>query len=231
MILVPLLTAFIVPASAFTPTTAYRKTKIEGFEVLISPEVHARPEDERKAVDFMQDKLRAAAAAIPPQCREKMRGVRFWVESEADPNAGATFHQSKDWLSGHGMNPEKEHGVEIQNLKHALDWGSSDQPMMLLHELSHGYMAIVLGNEYQPNKGAFDAARARGIYDAVPYIHGGKLKAYAMQNEFEYFAELSEAYFGKNDYFPFNREELQAHDPRGYAMIVKAWSNKGVCGP
>jgi hypothetical protein len=231
MILVPLLTAFSLSASAFTPTSAYRKIKIEGFEVLISPEVRARPEDEKKAVDFLQDKLRVAAGAIPPQCRPAMRRVRFWVEWEADPNAGATFHQSKDWLSAHGMNPEKERGIEIQNLRHALEWGSSDQPMMILHELSHGYIAVVLGNEYQANKGAYEAARSRGIYDAVPYIHGGTPKAYAMENEFEYFAELSEAYFGKNDYFPYTREDLQAHDPRGFAMIEKAWSKKAACGP
>ena len=40
----------------------------------------------------------------------------------------------------------------------------------------------------------------------------------------EYFAELTEAYFGQNDWFPHNREELRNYDPRGYKMIEEVWS-------
>ena len=38
------------------------------------------------------------------------------------------------------------------------------------------------------------------------------------------FAELTEAYFGQNDWFPHNREELRNYDPRGYKMIEEVWS-------
>ena len=38
----------------------------------------------------------------------------------------------------------------------------------------------------------------------------------------EYFAELTEACFGKNDFYPFNRNELKEHDPGGYVVIEKA---------
>ena len=38
------------------------------------------------------------------------------------------------------------------------------------------------------------------------------------------FAELTEAYFVRNDFFPFNREELRQYDPVGYAMIESVWS-------
>lgn len=49
-------------------------------------------------------------------------------------------------------------------------------------------------------------------------------------NEKEYFAELTEAYFGKNDFYPFTRAELKTHDPKGYRMIEAVWkisSEKG----
>jgi dipeptidyl-peptidase-4 len=39
----------------------------------------------------------------------------------------------------------------------------------------------------------------------------------------EYFAEATEAYFGKNDFFPFNREELKAHDPLMHDLVGKLW--------
>jgi hypothetical protein len=46
---------------------------------------------------------------------------------------------------------------------------------------------------------------------------------YALSNDREYFAELTESYFGKNDFEPFTRDELRAFDPDGYAMIEQLW--------
>ena len=37
------------------------------------------------------------------------------------------------------------------------------------------------------------------------------------------FAEISEAYFGTNDFYPFTRAELAAYDPVGYAMLEQVW--------
>ena len=48
-------------------------------------------------------------------------------------------------------------------------------------------------------------------------------RAYALTNAKEYFAELTEAYYGFNDFYPFNREQLQAFDPAGYALVEQAW--------
>jgi hypothetical protein len=44
----------------------------------------------------------------------------------------------------------------------------------------------------------------------------------------EYFAELSEAYWGKNDFYPFTRSELLQHDPLGYEAVKRAWHEQ--CG-
>ena len=44
-----------------------------------------------------------------------------------------------------------------------------------------------------------------------------------MTNEKEYFAECTEAYFGENDFFPFNAAELKAHDPEMYALLGTLW--------
>ncbi len=48
-------------------------------------------------------------------------------------------------------------------------------------------------------------------------------KAYALTNELEYFAELSEAYLGKNDFYPYNRKQLEQYDPDGYAIMKNIW--------
>ena len=53
------------------------------------------------------------------------------------------------------------------------------------------------------------------------------VRAYAMNNVAEYFAELSEAYFGLNDYHPFTRGQLEAHDPEGLRAVAEAWAVDG----
>ena len=58
---------------------------------------------------------------------------------------------------------------------------------------------------------------------SVAHVHGGKRKAYAATNYKEYFAELTEAYFGKNDFFPFNRVDLKKYDPTGYQLMQDVW--------
>lgn len=44
-----------------------------------------------------------------------------------------------------------------------------------------------------------------------------------MTNQHEYFAEPSEAYFSRNDFYPFNRSDLRAFDPEGFAAVEKLW--------
>ena len=63
---------------------------------------------------------------------------------------------------------------------------------------------------------------ARKIYDSVEYRGREKKKAYAATSPAEYFAELSEAYFGMNDFAPSTRAELEKHDPVGFELMKKA---------
>ena len=39
----------------------------------------------------------------------------------------------------------------------------------------------------------------------------------------EYFAEGTEAYFYRNDFFPFVRAELKEHDPDLFALLEEIW--------
>jgi hypothetical protein len=72
----------------------------------------------------------------------------------------------------------------------------------------------------------FEAARDSGGYDKVKRFTGRKIvedEAYAMSNEKEYFAESTEAYFGKNDFFPFDRAELKSHDSAMHDLLEELW--------
>ena len=48
-------------------------------------------------------------------------------------------------------------------------------------------------------------------------------KAYALSSPQEYFAETTEAFFGKNDFEPFDRAELKRMDPAMDALLAKLW--------
>ena len=60
-------------------------------------------------------------------------------------------------------------------------------------------------------------------YESILHINGSKVRAYALTNPMEYFAEASEAYFGTNDMYPFVRTELKAHDPQGFRTLQQLW--------
>jgi Mlc titration factor MtfA (ptsG expression regulator) len=92
--------------------------------------------------------------------------------------------------------------------------------------LAHAYHDQVLSFKHPEIKAAYESAKASGTYNEVERFDGNKIvkdKAYAMTTPQEYFAELTEAYFGKNDFYPFNHNELKEHDPEGYALIKRVW--------
>jgi Mlc titration factor MtfA (ptsG expression regulator) len=99
---------------------------------------------------------------------------------------------------------------------------------MLLHELSHGFHHQFLedGFDNPEVKAVYEHAMKAALYDRVLRYSGEEAKAYAATNPKEYFAEISEAYFGTNDFFPFVRAELRRHDPMAFEMLETLWGAK-----
>src|SRR5213075_3075293 len=102
-----------------------------------------------------------------------------------------------------------------------------------LHELAHAYhdRALVGGFANKEIKAAYERAKASGSYEKVERWFGDgrpntRERAYAMTNPMEYFAESSEAFFSRNDFFPFDRAELKQHDPEMEQLAAKLWGVK-----
>jgi hypothetical protein len=225
-LLIPaLLLAFSSRSPAFDPIETYAKREIQGFTVLVHPEVEKHPEEAKAAFAELESQLKKVCEVVPEKPLAALKKIRFWVEWEAKKNGAAEFHPSAGWLRANGYNPDKVRGVEINNLKNFAGWSKKTQPWMVLHELAHAYHFTVLGERYEPLHAAYKQAMERKLYESVEFVRGGKRKAYATTNAAEYFAESSEAYFGKNDFFPFDRAELEKHDPVGFAMLKKAWGD------
>ena len=136
-------------------------------------------------------------------------------------------------LREHGRDPAMVKGVEFTDVRE-FEKEMNRMPNFALHELAHAYHDRVLpdGFENEEIKDAFERAKASKKYDKVERWFGnGKPnafeRAYAMTNPQEYFAEASEAFFGRNDYFPFTAAELKTHDPQLFALLERLWQAKG----
>jgi hypothetical protein len=207
------------------PSSSYQRRKIEGFIVLIHPQVLAHAREAAAALEELTKQAKAITGVVPAGPLAEIRKVRIWLEWDSYGASAAQFHprHATAWLRLRGENPDKAGSVDINNTRHFIDWSRRGQPWMLMHELAHAYHNLVLGASHAGIKAAYKQAVERKLYESVLHVDGSKRRAYALVNDQEYFAELTEAYFGRNDFFPFDRHDLQKHDPTGYRLLREIW--------
>ncbi|MBN1846594.1 MAG: hypothetical protein JW810_12980 [Sedimentisphaerales bacterium] len=209
--------------SPYCPTDNYDERRIEGWLVRVNRELSLiHPELCEKVLRLLDQQLYQIARAVPAAALARLREMTIWVEYRDRQFACMCYHPSRAWLTENGYNPDKEKSVEIANAENFLKW-THDQPWMVLHELAHGYHHQVLGYENREIRRAYEAARKAGRYESVLHINGRRQRHYALNNDQEYFAEATEAYFGTNDFYPFVRAELKQHDPELFGLMEKLW--------
>jgi hypothetical protein len=81
----------------------------------------------------------------------------------------------------------------------------------------------VLGFEEPRIRAAYEKYKSSGRGEKVLLYDGTRVRHYALTDQKEFFAEFTEAYFGLNDFFPFNRAELKTAEPEIYALMVGIW--------
>jgi hypothetical protein len=243
------LAAFVYAAKAFTPLggiaeerkaiadsvvipDGYSLHQLQGFKVLLSLDVSSdHPEETLMVLNRIEENLlEITRMPISKTIMDKLKTVRIFVDWNTT-NGGAQYHVSREWLLQNGYIPEKAAAVEVSNVVNFLSWQKQNQPFVILHELAHAFHHQVLGYENVSIKKTYQEAIKKGLYKNVPYHQGNEVyktvdQAYAANNEKEYFAEITEAYFGKNDYYPFNRKELKKFDRLGYRLLKKVWKGK-----
>jgi hypothetical protein len=206
----------------------YRTRTIEGWPVVVNAALlESQPNLADRTLKLLEHQLFQITRVVPTTALAKLRRIRIWVEENEPHHPCMTYHPDPEWLREHGMSPEKARCVEIANARTFLEW-TLHQPWMLLHELSHGYHHQFLDAGFQNRevKKVFEHAMEAGLYAKVLRYNGSEEKAYAATNSMEYFAELSEAYFGTNDFFPFVRAELRRHDPTAFEALESLWGVK-----
>jgi hypothetical protein len=207
----------------YTPTCDYARKELLGFQLYLHPDLEKHPEETSAALDELESQLKSILRVVPDGPLAELKKTPFWIEWERKPRGACEVHVSAGWLKDNGYNPDKLYAVEINNVRNFVAWSRREQPWMVMHELSHAYHHRVLGSGHAGLKEAFRQAQESKLYESVKYIRGNTKRAYALTNASEYFAELTEAYFGKNDFYPFTADELREFDPPGYEFLKSIW--------
>lgn len=212
----------------------YRVTDACGWQVKIREELELGKESSEQvteAFSHLREQLEEIERVVPKPAVQKLKSVVLWFSPEYEGvPPRAEYHPGEEWLKDNGRDPQMVRGVEFTNVK-VFNQERKRMPNFVLHELAHAFHHQVLedGFENKQVKEMYQKARDTGSYERVEQRFGDgrskTVRAYAMNNAAEYFAEGTEAYFSTNDFFPFDRSQLRKHDPELQELLGQLWSN------
>lgn len=214
------------PAAAFEPTANYRKHDLQEFTVYLGPELVRNSRDADAVLRQADIELERIAHVVPDRALSALRKVPIWVEWDAptDKKIVARFFPGSGYVKKAGLNPGKANGVEVPNAKRFLEEYQAGSQWVLMHELAHAHHALALTDRQDAAvKAAHKQAVERKLYEDVEHFNGVRTRGYAVTNHFEYYATLTEAYFGKSFNFPYDRPGLLRYDTVGYWLMHDTW--------
>ena len=203
------------------------KKKIEGWTVHVSPQLlKDDAAATARALELMRNQLVSIREKLPAGAVARLQKVPLWLNPvRPGDTPRAEYHPDARWLRDHGRDPAMAQAIEFTNIPTFAE-EEKRMPVFILHELAHAYHDLVLGFDHPEIRAAFEAARKGGRYESVRRWTGEREtrdRAYALTNHKEYFAENTEAFFGRNDFEPFTREELHLFDPEMDRLLARLW--------
>jgi hypothetical protein len=224
----------IKPASAASTTTkpvppkpTHRTDReIEGWTVHVDDRLLSGDGKDLgdRALRILSNRLYDITIVVPADKVARLRQVPIYLDMTHGGLRPAQYHPGAGWLKANGYDPAMAKAVHIPS---AADYVSPHhqfiQPWSTLHELAHAYHDQVLGFDEPRVKAAWQHFVDSGKYQKTLFKAGGLVKHYALTNQMEFFAEMTESYFGVNDFYPFTKGELQKEEPELYALLKEIW--------
>lgn len=213
---------------------SFQTNSMEGWRVLVNEKLLAEDKaGTEKALRLLRVQLQEIVRVVPSPALARLREVTLWFSPEySGVRPTAEYHPGIDWLRENGRNEAMVKGVEFTNVR-KFESETKRMPNFTLHELAHAYHDRVLADGFQNSevKAAFNRAKSSGSYDKVERWFGdgrpnAPERAYALSNPMEFFAESTEAFFSRNDFFPFTRDELKRHDPETDRLLYRLWGHE-----
>ena len=202
------------------------KQEMEGWTVHVDPALlqGENAEEGKKALRMLGDHLHRISLLVEASRLQNLRRCEIWIEREHPTLKAMQYHPALDWLEKHGHDPRLAKKVHITRAGALLERAQLlKHPAVVLHELAHAYHDQFLTFGHRPIIEAYEKAMEAGLYDKVLLFDGRLVAHYAKTNHKEYFAESTEAYFYRNDFYPFVRAELKEHDPVMHGVMEQVW--------
>lgn len=209
------------------PTSRTDK-KVEGWTVRVDDRLLKAPDDElgAKALKFLENKLGDIKVVLPADKVKALQKVVIVLDLTHGKLGPMQYHPSAGWLKANGYAEDLEKCVHLPRAADLMTKRNiREQPWVILHELAHAYHDQVLGFENPRVKEVFEKYKKSGRGDKTLLYDGNRVKHYALTNQMEFFAEMTESYFGSNDFFPFNRAELKESEPEIYELMLGIWED------
>jgi hypothetical protein len=208
--------------------------QIEGWTVHIDQRLLSGSEKELgdHALRVLANRLYDIQFVVPADRLARLRQVPIWLDRTHGKLTSAQYHPSAGWLKSNGYDEALAKGVHIPDASRFASLNHQRvQPWSVLHELAHAYHDQVLDFNEAEVKAAWERTRDSHRFDSVLHINGKPTRHYALTNQMEFFAEMSEAFFGVNDFYPFNRAELARDEPETFALLERIWGTRPAGEP
>ncbi|KAB2640115.1 MAG: glycoside hydrolase family 95 protein [Verrucomicrobia bacterium] len=199
---------------------------IEGWTLRVDDRLLQPPNEElgTRILKNIDARLSDIKAVVRPHCLAKLQSVTIVLDMSHGKLRPMQYHPEAEWLVENGYAADLAHCVHIPVAAELLAPRQINvQPWCLLHELAHAYHDQVLGFDEARTRDTYARYKASGHGDSALLITGERVRHYGLTDHKEFFAEMTEAYFGTNDFFPFNRAELMAAEPDIYQLMTAIW--------
>ena len=181
------------------------------------------------AFPLLESQIRKFERLVPVPAHRYLRSTTLWL-SPAYPGVRPTaeYHPGADWLVQNRRDPAMVKGIEFTDVPRLAE-EVERMPVLLLHELAHAWHDQVLGFDHPEIAAAWGRALQSGKLDKVERRLVGRTdrpieRHYGLSNPQEFFAEMSEAWFDVNDFFPYDRKQLVELDPESARLIERMWA-------
>jgi hypothetical protein len=220
--------AFAADAPAKVPPlpVAHTTRQIEGWTVRVDDRLleGGGAAAGGRAIKLLTARLVAIGVVVPEAQLARLREVPIQLDLTHGALRRMQYHPSAGWLKSNGYSERLARCVHIPDAREFLSpFENHRQPWAVLHELAHAYHDRVLGFGDARVTAAWEKFRDGGGYKSVLTSPGPMREHYALTDEKEFFAEMTEAYFGANDFYPFVAGELKQAEPEIFALLRDIW--------
>jgi hypothetical protein len=213
-------------APELTKPTSHTEKNIEGWKVRVDDRLLTGPDEAlgTRCLRFLENKLSDIKVVVPEDKVKKLQAVTIVLDLTHGKLGPMQYHADTGWLKANGYSTDL---VKCVHIPRAADLPTkrniNEQPWVILHELAHAYHDQVLGFDEPRIIDIYQNYKKGGRGEKTLLYNGRRVKHYALTNHKEFFAEMTEAYFGVNDFFPFNRAELKESEPAIYELMTQIW--------